>query len=329
MPRSGGQKMKLITLARILWEETDEDHPMTLAEVIRRLEAQGIPAERKSLYDDLEELSLFGLDVVRIKAKNTGYYLGDRLFELPELRLLVDAVQSSRFLSHRKSETLIRKLQKLASNHQALHLARQVTVAGRVKSMNESVYRNVDALSTAVENDRAVSFLYMEWTSSGAKTPRRGGARYRVAPYLLHWDNENYYLIGVEEESGAIRHFRVDKMQNILQEEDRRWGAEVFRNVDPADYEKKAFDMFGGKDESVDLWVREDLAGVFFDRFGKLVTRKSEGGFETTVRVMVSPPFLSWLMGFGKGVRVLGPESVKQEILSMARDVLAANGEPV
>ncbi len=330
MPRAFGQKAKLLTLAKLLTEQTDEDHPMTLAEMQTHLAAAGIRSERKSLYSDLEELQLFGLDIVRVKGKHTGYFLGERDFELPELRLLVDAVQSSRFLTSRKSAELIRKLQTLTSTHLAKTLSRQVAVAGRIKTMNESIYLTVDALSTAIEQDRAVSFQYFEWNSAGEKVLRRGGERYVASPYLLHWDDENYYLIAVEEASREIRHFRVDKMQGIRQTERSRFGKEIFRDLDPAAYEKKTFGMFGGREERVTLWCREELAGVFFDRFGSnLVTRKREGGFETTLPVMVSPPFLAWLMGFGDKVRVIEPESVRLELVEKAREVLRANGGEV
>lgn len=327
MPKSRGQKLKLLTLAKILSEQTDEEHPMTLSEMQEQLALSGIASERKSLYSDLEELQLYGMDVVRVKGKHTGYFLGERDFELPELRLLVDAVQSSRFLTSKKSAALIRKLQTLTSIHQAKSLSRQVSVAGRIKTMNESIYLIVDALSNAMDEDRAVSFLYFEWNSAGQKALKRGGERYVVSPYLLHWDDENYYLIGVERESGAIRHFRVDKMQSIRQLAEKRFGKDVFRGLDPAAYEKKTFGMFGGREESVTLWCRDKLAGVFFDRFGSnLVTRKREDGFETTLQVLVSPPFLAWLMGFGDGVKVLAPESVKQELVALAKQVIKANG---
>ena len=327
MPRSYGQKLKLLTLAKILQEQTDEDHPMTVAQMQEQLALAGINAERKSLYDDLAELEYFGMDIVRIKEKHTGYYLGARDFELPELRLLVDAVQSSRFLTSKKSAALIKKLQTLTSVHLAKNLTRQVTVAGRIKTMNESIYLNVDALSCAMDADRAVSFQYFEWDGAGRKVLRRNGERYLVSPYLLHWDDENYYLIGVERESGSIRHFRVDKMQSIRQTQDRRFGKEVFRDLDPAAYEKKTFGMFGGREENVTLWFRESLAGVFFDRFGtNLVTRKREDGYETTLPVMVSPPFFGWLMSFGDRVRIVSPESVKNELTDLAKQVLDANG---
>lgn len=327
MPKTFGQKLKLLTLAKILQEQTDEEHPMTLAEMQAQLALSGIASERKSLYDDLTELELFGMDIIRVKGKHTGYFLGSREFELPELRLLVDAVQSSRFLTSKKSAALIKKLQTLTSVHQAKALTRQVTVAGRIKTMNESIYLNVDALSGAMEADRAVSFLYFEWDGAGRKVLKRNGGRYVVSPYLLHWDDENYYLIGVEEESGAIRHFRVDKMQSLRQLETARFGKDVFRDLDAAAYEKKTFGMFGGREESVTLWFHESLAGVFFDRFGSgLVTRRRDGGYETTLLVLVSPPFLSWIMGFGDRVRVLAPDSVREEILDLAKKVLIANG---
>lgn len=328
MPRTRGQKLKMLELARLLQERTDEEHPLTLSEIIRALDAAGIAAERKSLYSDLEELQNFGLDVIRVKGKQTGYYLGERDFQLPELRLLVDAVQSSRFLTRKKSEELIRKLQRLTSTHQAKSLMREVSVAGRIKTMNESIYITVDELSGAMEDDRMVSFQYFERNSAGERILRRNGRRYRVSPYLLHWDSENYYLVAVDEESGGIRHFRVDKMQNVIREEDARKGQEAVQNLDPAAYEKKLFGMFGGREESVTLRCAEDLAGVFFDRFGdSLVTRRYDGFFETTLHVQISPVFLSWLMTFGERVKILEPESVRQNYIDLARQCLKANGD--
>ena len=328
MPRTRGQKLKLLMLAQILLERTDEEHPLTLSEIIRALEAAGIPAERKSLYSDLEELQTFGLDIIRVKGKNTGYYIGERDFQLPELRLLVDAVQSSRFLTKSKSEELIGKLQRLTSTHQAKTLSRQVSVAGRIKTMNESIYINVDALSGAMEADRMVSFRYFERNSAGEKLLRRAGGRYEVSPYLLHWDSENYYLVAVEKDSGQIRHFRVDKMLEITREEAPRQGRDRVQELDPAAYEKKLFGMFGGREESVTLRCAEELAGVFFDRFGSdLVTRRYPGYFETTLHVQISPVFLSWLMTFGGQVRILEPESVRLDYIQLAKDCIQANGE--
>ena len=328
MPRYTGQKLKLLVLARLLEERTDEDHPMTIAQMISALDAAGIRAERKSLYDDLQSLEDFGLDVVRTKGKSTGYFIGSRDFELPELRLLVDAVQSSRFLTKKKSEELIRKLQRLTSVHEAGKLSHVVSVAGRVKTMNESIYRNVDALSAAIEADRQVSFQYFDRDLSGEKVLRRGGERYAVSPCLLNWDNENYYLIGVEQKSGEIRHFRVDKMLSIREEEEKRAFPPGFQMPDSARYERMTFGMYGGEEARVTLAAPEDLVGVFFDRFGKeIVLRRREDGFETTVPVQVSPVFLGWVASFGGRVRILSPAPVREDLRRLAQALLETHGE--
>ncbi len=328
MPRSSRQKQKLIYLARFLMEETDEKHPVTMEQMIRHLSEAGIAAERKSIYADLEELRLAGLDVICTKGRNTGYFIGDRRFQLPEVRLLVDAVQSSRFLTRKKSEELIGKLQSLVSRHEAKNLARNVFVAGRIKTMNESIYRNVDAVGGAIEEKKKIRFTYFEWDQKGEKKLRRGGEPYIASPYFLLWDNENYYLVAKEEKSGQLRHFRVDKMLSITAldlpcEEKSSSLAEM-----AAGYENKSFGMFGGKEERVTLWCQESLVGVFYDRFGSsLVTRKAEGGFEMSLPVMVSPMFFSWLMGFSGRVKVLSPEPVRQAFLEQLHSILSVYEE--
>lgn len=325
MPRSSRQKQKILYLAKFFLEETDEDHPASMADILAYLSRAGIEAERKSIYADLEELSLFGLDIVTLRGRGGGYFLGERAFQLPEVRLLVDAVQSSRFLTRKKSEELIKKLRSLTSRHQSSALSHTVSVAGRIKTMNESIYRNVDAIGSAIENNRKIRFRYFEWSPTGEKRLRRDGDYYTVSPFFLIWDNENYYLIAVDERSGEKRHFRVDKMLNIEETDDLREGKELFGDLSPADYENRSFGMYGGKEERVTLWWRESLSGVFYDRFGNdRVVRKAENGFISSHRLMVSPVFYSFLMGFGSDVKILSPEWVQKEFCDLARKSLSS-----
>ncbi len=322
MPKSRGQKQKILHIAQFLLEQTDENHPATLQDIIFYLQRAGISAERKSLYDDLEALRTFGLDIICTRGKQTGYFIGDRTFQLPEIRLLVDAVQSSRFLTEKKSEALIRKLQTLLSRQEAKALSRTVLVAGRIKTMNESVYHTVDAISSAIEQKKQIRFRYFEWDVNGEKKFRHDGAFYTASPYFLIWDDENYYLVALAED-GRKKHFRVDKMTGIETLDKARAGEESFALQDPGEYEKKTFGMFGGKEERVTLRCHETLAGVFFDRFGtSIVTRKREDGFEVTLPLVVSPPLLSWLMGFGERVRIVSPQWVREEFCSLARRAL-------
>lgn len=324
MPRSSRQKQKILYLAKFFLEETDEEHPATMADILAYLSRAGIEAERKSIYADLEELSLFGLDIVTLRGRGGGYFLGERAFQLPEVRLLVDAVQSSRFLTRKKSEELIKKLRALTSRHQSSAISHTVSVSGRIKTMNESIYRNVDAIAGAIELGRKLRFRYFEWSPQGEKRLRRDGEYYVVSPYFLIWDNENYYLVAAEEKSGEKRHFRVDKMLNIEELDALREGKELFRDLSPADYENQSFGMYGGKEERVTLWWKESLSGVFYDRFGKEMTvRKAEGGYVSSHKLMVSPVFYSFLMGFGSDVKILSPDWVQKEFCDLARRSLA------
>ncbi|MBE6777908.1 MAG: WYL domain-containing protein [Ruminococcaceae bacterium] len=325
MPKKPHQKQKLLHLLDILQRETDEEHPLTLEQLRQALAARGIEAERKSLYDDLEQLRLYGADVLTVRDRTVRYYIGARDFDLPELRLLVDAVQSSRFITVRKSRDLIGKLETLCSRHQAVLLQRQLLVTGRIKTMNESIYYNVDALQEAVAADRQITFQYFEWTMGKERHLRREGARYLVSPWALTWDDENYYLIGYEEDRQMIRHYRVDRMLHIEVTDHPRKGAEAFEALDTAVYARKTFGMFSGQEVPVALHCAPWMAGVIIDRFGQDVIMYPDGdGFRVRVPVTVSPLFFAWLAGFGADVTVLEPADVAEEYRNHLRTILAS-----
>lgn len=331
MPKGSNQKMKLLYLQKILLERTDEDHPMTMAEIAAALADYGISAERKSLYDDIEALRTFGLDIVKSGSGSSfGYAVVTRTFELPELKLLVDAVQSSRFLTHKKSNELIKKVESLASTHEASLLQRQVYVANRIKAMNESIYYNVDKIHAAISTDRQISFLYFEWavdftgTQKVKKQLRKDGGRYQISPWALVWDDENYYMVGFDSDAGMIKHYRVDKMSDIALTEQHRDGRSHFEQFDPAIYSKKIFGMFGGEEETVTLHFVNRLIGVVLDRFGKdvFLSPVDEDHFSVTIHAVVSPRFLSWLFGFGNEVTIVSPPSLLEKYRAMAAEVL-------
>ena len=276
MAKGQNQKAKLLYLARILSQQTDQEHPMTIARMMDLLQAQGVDVrDRKSLYDDLETLRVFGMDIeMQRDGRSVGYFVAGREFELPELKLLVDAVQSSRFITHKKTGQLIRKVEALASVHQARQLQRQVYVTRRIKAMNESIYYTVDALHEAIDSGKQIRFHYFEWALGRGrerveKRLRKNGDWYRVSPWWLIWDNENYYLVAFDHLSQDVRHYRVDKMLRIQMTEEMREGKEHFKKLDMADYTKKSFGMFGGKEQQVKLLVKNELANVIIDRFGK------------------------------------------------------------
>ena len=314
MAKSANQKSKLLYLSKILLEQTDEDHPITVPEMIQELAKRDIKAERKSIYDDLETLSLFGLDVQSRKGRSPGWFIGSREFELPELKLLMDAVQSSRFITQKKSDALIRKLEGLASIHQARQLQRQVYVSGRIKVMNESIYYNVDRLHGALSAQKAITFKYFDYDISRQKVFRRDGKRYTVSPYGLIWDNENYYLAGYDHRSCEMRHYRVDKMAELAVTCLPLEGADG--GFDIASYAQKHFGMFSGREGQITLRCRNSLVGVVLDRFGRdaILVPDGEEHFTVTVPAVVSPQFLGWVFGLGDGVQILRPDWAAEEL---------------
>ena len=310
MPRSSNQKRKLLLVMKLLLERSDEAHPVPMQQILEYLQARDISAERKSIYDDLEVLREFGLDVIRAPE---GYYIGAREFELPELKLLVDSVQSSKFITQKKTLALIKKIESLASVYDAQLLQRQVYVRNRVKSMNESVYYHVDELSAAITADRTVRFRYFEYTVSKERRFRRAGKIYEVSPFALLWDNENYYLLAWDDEAATFKHYRVDKMADIERTDAPRRGKEAFANLDMSEYTKHVFGMYGGQPEQVRLRFADHLAGAVLDRFGRdlILVPDGEGQFVVSVRAQVSPQFFAWVFGFGDEVEILSPASVR------------------
>lgn len=324
MPKAPGQKLKLLYIIKMLEENTDESHPMSTAEIIARLEANGIHSERKSIYDDVAKLVDFGYDIIQVHSRlGGGYYLASREFELAELKLLVDAVQSSRFITTKKSRELIKKLEKKAGKHDAGKLQRQVYVAGRIKTENESIYYNIDNIHRAIQENRQISFTYLDWNAGKQLVPRANEVR-QVSPWALIWREENYYLAAYDASDGIIKHYRVDKMGNVELLEEARLGVKQFETMDLAAYTNQTFGMFGGEEEIVTLQFPQNLIGVVLDRFGKDVDVRlmEDDSLRVRTRVAVSGQFYGWLAGIGKNARIIAPESVKDKYYSWLREIL-------
>lgn len=316
------QKLKLFYLMKILLEKTDEEHTITVPEMIAELAKLGISAERKSVYDDLEYLKLFGLDVCSRKTRTHDYFIGSREFELPELKLLVDSVQSSKFITHKKSMELISKIEKLTSEANAKKLHRQVFVTNRVKTVNETIYYNVDKIHDAIAANKQITFKYYDLDVNRKKVYRKNGDRYTESPVALTWDDENYYLITYKEKYDDYAHYRVDKMESIeITEEDRVLSEEPF---DLSAYSKTTFAMFGGEETEVSIKFENDLVGVVFDRFGTdvRIVKADEDHFICTVKVAVSPHFLSWIVSFGRRAKIMSPDYVVDEMYALLRESL-------
>lgn len=317
MPRGTNQKLKLYYLMKVMLEKTDDEHYITMPEIIAELSKYGVSAERKSLYTDLTDLEKLGVEVIGEPwGKSYRYHVGPRQFELPELKLLVDAIQSSKFITARKSNELIKKLETMCSEHEAKELQRQVYVSGRIKTMNESIYYNVDSIHNAISHNKKILFQYFQWNIKKEMELRHNGEFYHISPWGLSWDDENYYLVGFDSEKQMIKHYRVDKMLKIKMSKEDRDGKKQFQKFDVAAYAKKSFAMYAGKEENVKLLIDNSLAGVIIDRFGKDIQMIpfDENHFTVHVNVAVSRPFISWIFSLGSGAKIIGPECVVDEV---------------
>lgn len=321
MPKGTNQKLKLYYLAKIMVNNTDDEHAMTLQDIKNALEQYEITADRKSLYDDFNVLRDMGIDILgEQRGRSYYYHVGKKKFELAELKLLVDAIQSSKFITVKKSHELIRKLESFASRYEASKLQRQVVVTGRIKTMNECIYYNVDAIHSAIANNRMIQFQYFQWNTRKKMEMRHNGQFYKISPWALTWDDENYYLVGYDAQAEKIKHYRVDKMRKLSIMEEKREGRERFKQFNLASYAKKNFGMFGGEEVNVRMQFSNDLVGVVIDRFGKdiIISPADEEHFIVNVNVAISSQFFGWVFALGTGVKILAPENVvermKQEI---------------
>lgn len=333
MPKNPMQNQKLLRLMQIFLQETDEHHGLTMEELLERLTGFGITAERKSIYENIETLNQCGMDILREKRGNhTYYYAASRAFETAELRLLADAVASSRFITAKKSEELLQKLSGLTSRHLAAGLRRQVHVPSRIKNMNETIFYMVDDLNRAIGENTAVTFCYYDWAAEGKtlrRVPRHEGRRYLVSPWQLLWEDEFYYLIAFDHAAGSIRHYRVDRMGDLTLTDQKREGAEAFKKIRMEDYTARLFGMFGGETRTVTLSFPARLLDVMIDRFGKdLSLRKGEeeGQWQLRAPVIPSLPFYGWLVSLGSEVTLIAPEELKQEYIETLKKEIENHG---
>lgn len=320
---NGKQQLKLLYLIQIMFEETDDNHGLSCSEICERLKEKNIHLERKTFYKDIEKLGEFGIEVLSKKDRKTMYYyVANRKFELPELKLLVDAVQSSKFITDKKSKTLIDKISNLTSIYEAKMLERQVYVSGRIKTENENIYYNIDQIFQAIGSNMRITFHYQDWTISKRKKLRHDGALYDVSPWKLAWMDQNYYLIGFDEFKKKIKHYRVDKMIDTIVSEKKRNGREVFRKIKLESYTDNIFGMFGGEEVKVTIQASNKCVGIFLDRLGTDISIKliDDSNIEIQSRVKVSEQFFGWLLSLGNDVRLIGPERIVNDMRKMLDD---------
>lgn len=322
MPSTPNQKLKQLYLMKILLEQTDEEHPMSVKDLIEHLRLYGIDAERKSIYTDIERLQQFGINVESKKTNTVGYFVAHRQFELAELKLMVDAVQSSHFITTKKSAGLIKKIAALGSTHQAKELNRHVFVDGQPKTINENVYYSVDTIHAAINGNKKISFKYFDYNAKKRRVYRKSGSRYIQSPVALCWKDDNYYLIAHSAEHNELRHYRVDRMSDVIEIDEPRdcIGTE---NFDVAAYTKKIFGMYSGEIVKAKLSFDPALLNVVFDRFGRDVniTETADGWMTFSADVSASPVFLGWLLQFGGRAKILAPDTLLTAMKALITDV--------
>ena len=317
MPTTTNQRAKLLYLMKILQEKTDEDHPMTISRIIAELSAYGIQAERKSLYTDLEHLKNFGLDIETRRTKTTAYYIASRQFELPELKLLVDAVLSCRFITKKKSDELITKLSSLTSSEQAKHLRREIYIADRAKSINETIYYSIDKIHQAVNESKKISFKYFDYDVRKNRIYRKKGQYYVTTPVTLCWREDKYYLIAYSAKYDSLVHYRIDRMSNVDAMNDP---ADKYskRKFNISQHVKSVFGMYKGETVRATLAFDNSLVNAVLDHFGPdaPIRPGSDGWFEVTADVSVSPVFLSWMFSFAGRAKIISPDSLIQAMIT-------------
>ena len=325
MPKNDNQKLRILYIKQLLEERTDSEHGLSVGEINKALEDFDISADRKTIYDDLMRLEEYGMDIVQSGGgRSTDYRLVSRDFEVAELKLLADAVQSARFLSNSKSSALIKKLSSLTSKYEAKSLRREIYMSDRLSTENELVYYAVDAIHEAMEKNLKISFLYFDYGIDKSKVYRHGGTTYTVSPWGLIFSDGNYYMVAYDSEQKLMKHYRIDKMEHTVLTEASRDGGDEGEYIDLSAYAKKMFGMFSGDETLVTLRAENRLSGVMMDRFGRDVTffKEDDGHFTLNVKVSVSPQFLGWIMSFGKSLTIVGPDKVVEKYRSLAREIL-------
>lgn len=323
MAKGANQKLKMLYLLDMLMRNTDEEHPLAMRDIIENLAALDITAERKSIYSDIEELRRFGVD---IENGPKGYFVASREFEMPELKMLVDSVSASKFITEKKSDKLIKKIEALASRHEGYKLQRQVFIADRVKNVNEGIYYSVDTLSEAINKKRKISFKYFEYTPTKTKKFRNDGEEYVVSPYGLIVSDENYYLISHFPKHEKLTHFRVDRMCEIKITEEVCENAEAImgKGFNIGEYSKKVFSMYAGESTRVEILCENSMMNSVIDRFGEnvFVQKADDEHFIISVNVDISPTFFAWIFTFGGKMKITSPENVREEFNNVIRKFL-------
>ena len=321
------QRKRILILLDILMKKTDEDHPLNAREIIDIIATQDILCDRKTIYEDIEALNLCGYDIISTKGSKSGYFLSGREFELPEIALLTDAVLSADFITHKKTDILVKKLKGLLNEYQAEKFAERTFIDNRNKCDNEEIYYSIDTIEQGIDKKKKITLDYIRHTLKNGRTPEVVTKKMKVSPYALIWAEDHYYLVCNNEKYDNLMHLRLDRMKRVsLLEEDFRHFKEVseYRNeFNTADYSAKVFNMFSGNEEEIVLDCNSDILDQVIDRFGdKIFIRQSEESrFKFSHKACISEGLVAWILQFGNKMRVESPNSLKEQILKRSLEI--------
>lgn len=329
MAKSANQKLKMLYIADFLYHKTDENHSVSTTDIIEMLKKNGIDAERKTIYSDIEALKLYGLDIIVSKGRGGGISMVSREFQLSELKLLVDAVQSSRFITTKKSYEIIKKLGSLASAYEKDDLQREVYIVNRIKNDNENIFYSTDTIHHAIHTDRMITFRYFNYGVDKKKMYHKNGEKIKVSPFGLQYDSEKYYLIAFDGYASKIKHYRVDKMENVEIIDESRDGKGYFRKFDIAEYSNATITMYQGEVTDVTLKIPEKLAGVVIDKFGKKskFIKTDDGEYTVAVKAALTPTLYSWVFTFGGEMKITAPEKAVTEYKTQLQNAIESMGK--
>ncbi|MCL2861615.1 MAG: WYL domain-containing protein [Firmicutes bacterium] len=323
MPKTENQKIKMLRLLEILKSDSDEENPIASTEIIARLKDQGIECGRKSLYDDIRILNEYGYEVMCIKGRQNMYYISDRTFDIPELRILLDAVQSAAFIPKKKTLDLVYKISALAGSHRGELLKKNTVHFDTVKRGNDKIFYSIDAIDRAIASDKKITFWYFDIDIEGERIYRKEKERYVLSPVGLILANGFHYLVGYDERQKAFRNYRVDRMDNVNIEEENIVPADCIKNFDVYKDQNLAFGMYSGEVERVTLHAHNTLAEIIFDKFGSHIklNKADENHFTVSVEIQISPVFLSWCVMFGDRLKILSPKKVEGELMNLIKSI--------
>lgn len=328
-----GQKIKLFYIVDILKKYSDENHPLTATEICEKLLSNGVTAERKAIYDDMNQLIDYGFDVIKTHTPKAGFFLGAREFEVPEIYLLCDAVRAARFITPKKSRELIAKLDSMLSTYQINARGKNVYFDNVGKTKNEEIFYNIDVINRAIENNHKISFKYLTKTLGDNREIITNIKERVISPYALTWQDDHYYLIGNYDKYDNLIHLRVDRMKAVNEANEAvRHFSEVseYKDIfDIADYTNKLFGMFGGKTEKIDLRCSRKILEPVLDRFTEdiFIRNITDTHFDISVNVVVSDAIATWIMNYGENIEVVSPQYLREMITNKAKSVLSVYGE--